>query len=211
MHAGESDIAGLAAVVALTESAVAHQVTLVLCSGIAGLIGGDRASAAADAFVTALAEGRRARGLPVVCLAWGVPTARELAAFDAALMAAPGSLSCCSARCRPAGPVQRPARDCRGGWRTGRVRAGPGLAQRRPGCPRTSNIGPWWSSCWEATREICPGLRGEAKIDPDRAFKELGFTSMAAVRLRTRLSEATGLPLGTTVAFDYPTPTALGA
>ena len=62
----------------------------------------------------------------------------------------------------------------------------------------------------EATRQVCPGLRGRAEIDPDRAFQELGFTSLAAVELRTRLSAATGLRLAATVAFDYPTPAALG-
>ncbi|MFC0098825.1 type I polyketide synthase [Micromonospora marina] len=59
-----------------------------------------------------------------------------------------------------------------------------------------------------ATAQVA-GLPGPAAVRPGRAFKELGFTSVAAVALRDRLAQATGVRLSATAAFDRPSPQAL--
>lgn len=56
------------------------------------------------------------------------------------------------------------------------------------------------------------GHTSRGDIEADRAFEDLGFTSMSGVELRNRLkaeSVLAGLSLSRTLIFDYPTPIAL--
>jgi short-subunit dehydrogenase/acyl carrier protein len=64
----------------------------------------------------------------------------------------------------------------------------------------------------EVVRGRVAAVLGEVspeKIDMQRPFKELGFTSLAAVELRNQLSAVAGLALPATLVFDYPTTAAL--
>ncbi|MEW1693579.1 type I polyketide synthase [Streptomyces sp. NPDC091263] len=53
------------------------------------------------------------------------------------------------------------------------------------------------------------GYDAPSQLDPQRAFEDLGFDSVAAVELRQALTAATGTKLPATLVFDYATPTAL--
>ncbi|MEU3902158.1 SDR family NAD(P)-dependent oxidoreductase, partial [Streptomyces sp. NPDC029519] len=54
------------------------------------------------------------------------------------------------------------------------------------------------------------GHRTEDAFDRSRSFKDLGFDSLAAVKLRNRLADATGIEgLSASVVFDYPKPALL--
>ncbi|TDC41334.1 KR domain-containing protein, partial [Micromonospora sp. KC207] len=194
--------------------------------------------AAANAFLDALAAHRRAAGLPATSLAWGMwaegmagtldraalarwartgieafPAATGLALFDAAQRLGPAVVV----------PVELNRTTLRGQARTGTLapllrglvrtparRAVPGgsLAQRLAAVPVADRE--------QVVRELVQaqvaavlGHASPGAVEPGRAFKEIGFDSLASVELRNRLVEATGVRLPSTLVFDHPTPQAV--
>uniref|UniRef100_UPI00389ABE17 type I polyketide synthase n=1 Tax=Streptomyces corynorhini TaxID=2282652 RepID=UPI00389ABE17 len=235
----------------VTAAAHLHELTrelplsaFVTFSSAAGLLGnpGQANYAAANTFLDALAQHRRAAGLPATSVAWGpwesaagmtagldaAHTARTasqgvaaltadhgLALFDAAvttpaalLMALRLDTTALRAHAE-AGELPPPLRGLlRVTVRRGAAGAAgqdSGFARRVAALPRARRK--------RAVTELVTGqiaaLLGYDSTEPvrdDKPFKELGFDSLAAVNLRNRLGQETGLRLSATLVFDHPTP-----
>ena len=195
--------------------------------------------AAANAFLDALAERRRGEGLPALSVAWGLwereggmggalgdadrgrlrragiealSDERGLALLDAALagerpFAAAAPLDAATLRRQASAGTLSPL--LRRFAPAPRPRAAAGsLAAKLAELPEA-----------EAERVALDLVRAEAAavlghpspagVEPERAFLELGFDSLAAVELRNRLAAASGMRLPATVVFDHPSPAAL--
>ena len=92
--------------------------------------------------------------------------------------------------------------------RAGAAAAGGQLARRLREAPESE----WEAIVLELVRGQVASVLGHTSgdaVDPQRNFKDAGFDSLAAVELRNRLVQATGLKLPATLIFDHPTPTAV--
>jgi acyl transferase domain-containing protein/acyl carrier protein len=213
----------------------------VLFSSVAGTLGGAGQAnyAAANVFLDALAQRRKAEGLPATSIAWGLwerasgmaselgdadlarmrrggiealSDERGLALFDLALgadrpqvVALPldvaGLRVLASAGALP--PIFA------GLVRVSRRRASSGsLAAKLAALPEAER----GSHVLDLVRTRIAAMLGYAsaqEVEPDRAFQELGFDSLAAVELRNQLDAISGLRLPATVVFDHPSAAAL--
>ncbi|MGC4807694.1 SDR family NAD(P)-dependent oxidoreductase [Micromonospora sp. DT233] len=198
---------------------------LVTCSRATALPGlgappvGADADAAVTAHLDALARIRRAAGRPATSVAWAPWTERAergtlsrqqgIALFDVAV--AGGLDAVVAARPELTAPLPGPVPGLLRALVGPRAAAGPDavlLARRLaaadpPG--RTRILTELLRS--EITAVL--GRDGAERVGTDTAFKDLGFDSMSAVRLRDRLAAAVGVRLPATLVFDHPTPEAV--
>ncbi|WP_223101306.1 type I polyketide synthase [Dactylosporangium vinaceum] len=204
----------------------------VLFSSAAGVLGnpGQANYAAGNTFLDALAQHRRAHGLPATSFAWGLwahasdmtaglqpaggvrplATARALRTLDRAWtgalppLAVPALLDLRTLKNHPVPAMLRdivraPARRAGGARPYARE-----LAARLAGLDAAERH----AVLLELVRRQTAGVLGHDSgdgVDPQRAFRELGFDSLTAVELRNRLNAATGRRLPATLVFDYPT------
>ena len=215
----------------------------VLFSSIAGVLGsgGEAAYGAANAFLDALAEHRRGRGMVATSLAWGAwagdgmaartggeALARRgvrtmipelaLEALGETLDAGAASvvvadldweryaLAYSSARARPLiGDLAEARRALERAAAEPHRQADGSLARLLADAPAGEREG----IVLELVREHAAAVLGHSSpeaVRGERAFREIGFDSLAGVQLALRLRDATGMRLSATAVFDYPTP-----
>ncbi|MFE7134407.1 type I polyketide synthase [Streptomyces sp. NPDC057638] len=213
----------------------------VLFSSSAAVFGtpGQANYAAANAFLDALAERRRADGLPATSLAWGAweggmaarldgadrgrmarggvlaLTEREgLDLFEAALgtgLASLVPLRLDTAALTPGtSPLLRALVRPTARRAVAAAAAGPTLAHTLASLDEEGRRTALLRLVREVTATVL-GHPGTDGVEPERPFLELGLDSLTAVELRNALAGATGLKLPATVTFDHPTPLALAA
>ncbi|MEV6907552.1 type I polyketide synthase [Amycolatopsis sp. NPDC051071] len=228
----------LDAALALHELTLEHDLALfVLYSSAAGILGnaGQGNYAAGNTFLDALAQHRRAAGLPASSLAWGLwessigqagrvaddPGRREtagligmsakdgLALFDVAVRIERSTLV--PVRLNLAGAdrdsVPSVLRDL---VRPSGRRATPNgdALRQRVLAAAPEERTELVAGFIRSQVEAVLGLSADA-VEPDRRFLELGFDSLTALELRNRLGAAAGVRLPATVVFENPTTAAL--
>ncbi|WP_435828983.1 type I polyketide synthase [Saccharopolyspora shandongensis] len=213
----------------------------VFMASLSGVLGGAGHSAysAANAYLDALAAGRRADGLAATSIAWGGWTEtglsdtphelRELFSRLGVRAMAPGPAITALRRAVDDGEAASVVADV--DWSLfipafTALRPSPLLANlsgsdRTEAEDRSAPLRERLSGRALAdqenilaglVRELAAGVLrqpGADAVDVDRTFRELGFDSLMAVELRNRLNAATGLRLPVTVVFEHATPQAL--
>ncbi|WP_437621821.1 SDR family NAD(P)-dependent oxidoreductase [Sorangium sp. So ce1151] len=84
------------------------------------------------------------------------------------------------------------------------------LRERLQAMPEGERL-PWLVQLVQRELAVVLGLSGPEAVHAHGVLKALGLDSLMAVELRRRLCAETGTSLPVTLAFDYPTPAAIGA
>ncbi|MFJ9842408.1 type I polyketide synthase [Kitasatospora sp. NPDC101155] len=138
-------------------------------------------------------------GEPVAAL--GPLTLDQLAAAGPTEAAAPVEPACADAADAAAGPLVRRA--------VGRPTVGSSpLADRLAALGETEQLRLLMELVQESAAVVL-GHTGTGALAESQSFRDLGFDSLSAVRLRNRLHDYTGMSLPSSLVFDYPTPAAL--
>ncbi|MER7016314.1 SDR family NAD(P)-dependent oxidoreductase, partial [Saccharopolyspora sp. NPDC000359] len=198
--------------------------------------GGQAAYGAANAHLDALAQRRRARGLVATSVAWGpwddggmaegaagehsrrrglvpLPPGLAISALEQAVREADPCLTVADVRWEDFLPLFVSARPSP-------LLSGLPEAQRVLGLGEEVDTGPAHQlaalSPAERRAHLLAAVTAEAAavlghataddVEPDRAFRDLGFDSLTAVELRNRLGATLGTTLPATMVFDHPTP-----
>ncbi|MGW3472656.1 type I polyketide synthase, partial [Saccharopolyspora sp. NPDC000995] len=198
--------------------------------------GGQAAYGAANAYLDALARRRRDRGLTATSVAWGpwddggmaegaagehsrrrglvpLPPGPAISALEQTVREADPCLTVADVRWDDFLPLfvsARPSPLLSGLPESRRV-LGSGQETDTGPAHRLAALGPAErrSHLLSVITVEAAAVLGHATpdgVEPDRAFRDLGFDSLTAVELRNRLGAALGIALPATMVFDHPTP-----
>ncbi|MER5540873.1 SDR family NAD(P)-dependent oxidoreductase, partial [Streptomyces mirabilis] len=205
----------------------------ILFSSVSGIWGssGQAAYGAANAYLDALAQRRRDRGLPAISVAWGPWAEGGMAVGEAGEFARRRGLPAMSPELAVSalehvlhkGETCVTVADVR--WEVfvptfTSTRPSPLLSDLAPveeeqtetePRQRLSALDPAERRAWllrtvvtEAAAVLGHATPGD--VETDRAFRDMGFDSLTAVELRGRLGATLGVTLPATLVFDHPTP-----